>query len=153
MLPARPRQGEIEINQAQPVSFLQLSTPPEHDLETLRPQVLRELQAIVGPENLLSDEADLIAYSIDGTRVERRPLAVVLPASAGEVSAVLRLANREHIVIAPRGSASGLSGGSVPLGGGPEQHPQSGQDFPHRSQRVVNSFLSCCVLAILTAFW
>jgi glycolate oxidase len=72
----------------------------------------------VGAEHVLSDEADLIAYSIDGTWIERRPLAVVLPASATEVSAVLKLANRERIVVAPRGSASGLSGGALPLGGG-----------------------------------
>ena len=87
-------------------------------LEELAPRVLQELRGIVGSEHVLSDEADLIAYSIDGTWIERRPLAVVLPASAAEVSAVLKLANREQIVVAPRGSASGLSGGSVPLGGG-----------------------------------
>lgn len=97
---------------------LQLPTPPVHDLEQLAPRVLHALREIVGEEHVLSDEADLIAYSIDGTWIERRPLAVVLPASAQEVSAVLKLANRERIVVAPRGSASGLSGGAIPLGGG-----------------------------------
>ncbi|MFL5625786.1 MAG: FAD-binding oxidoreductase [Ktedonobacteraceae bacterium] len=97
---------------------VQLPFPPEHDLESLRPRVLQALQDIVGAENVLTEEADLIAYSIDGTWIERRPLAVVLPAKAEEVSAILQLANREQIVIAPRGSASGLSGGSVPLAGG-----------------------------------
>ncbi|HEX7734001.1 MAG TPA: FAD-linked oxidase C-terminal domain-containing protein [Ktedonobacteraceae bacterium] len=95
-----------------------LPVPPKHDLEQLAPRVLRELSEIVGAEHVLSSEADLIAYSIDGTWIERRPLAVVLPASAQEVSAILTLANRERIVVAPRGSASGLSGGSIPLGGG-----------------------------------
>ncbi len=66
----------------------------------------------------MHDEADLIAYSIDGTWIEHRPLAVVLPENAQQVSELLQLANRERIVVAPRGSASGLSGGSVPLGGG-----------------------------------
>ncbi|HET9920770.1 MAG TPA: FAD-linked oxidase C-terminal domain-containing protein [Ktedonobacteraceae bacterium] len=105
------RQSEI-------VPSMQFPVATEYDLEILQPQVLSELQTIVGSENVLSEEADLIAYSIDGTWIERRPLAVVLPASAEEVSAILRIANREHIVVAPRGSASGLSGGSVPLGGG-----------------------------------
>lgn len=97
---------------------LQLPAQPEHDLAQLAPRVVQELRTIVGSEHVLSDEADLIAYSIDGTWIERRPLAVVLPASAQEVSAILKLANRERLVVAPRGSASGLSGGSVPLGGG-----------------------------------
>ena len=80
--------------------------------------MLSALREIVGAEQVLSAEADLIAYSIDGTWIEHRPLAVVLPESAQQVSAVLKLANRERIVVAPRGSASGLSGGSIPLGGG-----------------------------------
>src|SRR6266567_8958557 len=88
---------------------VQLPFPPEHNLESLRPRVLQALQDIVGADNVLTEEADLIAYSIDGTWIEGRPLAVVLPTKAEEVSAILRLANREHIVVAPRGSASGLS--------------------------------------------
>ncbi|HET8846190.1 MAG TPA: FAD-binding protein, partial [Ktedonobacteraceae bacterium] len=88
------------------------------DLNELAPRVLAELRTIVGEDFVLNDEADLIAYSIDGTWIEHCPLAVVLPSSASEISAILKLANRERIVIAPRGSASGLSGGSVPLGGG-----------------------------------
>lgn len=97
---------------------LQFPTQPEHDLEQLAPRVLAALREIAGEGHVLSEAADLIAYSIDGTWIERRPLAVVLPTSAAQVSAILQLANRERIVVAPRGSASGLSGGAVPLGGG-----------------------------------
>ncbi len=94
--------------------------PPDtqHDLVELAPRILHELRDIVGTEYVLHETADLIAYSIDGTWIERRPLAVVLPGSATEVSAILKLANRERVIVAPRGSASGLSGGSIPLGGG-----------------------------------
>jgi glycolate oxidase len=110
--------GEVPAIPFPSPSALEFPTLPEHNLAELAPRVLQELREIVGNEHVLSDEADLIAYSIDGTWIERRPLAVVLPASATEVSAVLKLANRERIVVAPRGSASGLSGGSIPLGGG-----------------------------------
>jgi glycolate oxidase len=99
-------------------SPLGFPAPWEHNLTELAPRVLQELRGLVGSEHVLNDEADLIAYSIDGTWIERRPLAVVLPSGPAEVSAVLRLANRERIIVAPRGSASGLSGGSLPLGGG-----------------------------------
>ncbi len=111
---AHPNGHALPANQPS----LQLPAPPEHNLEQLAPRLLAELRTIVGNEHVLSSEVDLIAYSIDGTWMERRPLAVVLPASAEEVSKVLMLANRERIVVAPRGSASGLSGGSVPMGGG-----------------------------------
>ncbi len=106
------------IKPAQPSTSIEFPAKPEHHLDTLRPRVVQELKHIVGAENVLTEEADLIAYSIDGTWIERRPLAIVLPSSAEEVSAILRLANRELLVIAPRGSASGLSGGSVPSGDG-----------------------------------
>ncbi len=83
-----------------------------------QPTLVKELKTIVGDPHVLTTEADLIAYSIDGTWVEGRPLAVILPHSAEEISQILRLANREQLVVTPRGSASGLSGGSIPLAGG-----------------------------------
>jgi glycolate oxidase len=108
----------VETKVTQPSISIELPSRHAHNLESFRPQVVQELKDIVGTEYVLTEEVDLIAYSIDGTWIERRPLAVVLPSSSEEVSAILRLANRELLVIAPRGSASGLSGGSVPLGGG-----------------------------------
>jgi glycolate oxidase len=76
-----------------------------------------ELAAIVGERNLLTSEEDLLAYGFDGTWYESRPMAVVLPENAEQVSAIHQLANREHFAITPRAMGSGLSGGSVPLAG------------------------------------
>ncbi len=84
----------------------------------LPPRVLQALRSIVGPEHVLRDPEDLLAYGIDGTWVEREPQVVVLPQSAEEISAVLRLANAERVVVTPRGSASGLSGGALAASGG-----------------------------------
>ncbi len=84
----------------------------------LPPQILQTLRSIVGPEHVLQDPEDLLAYGIDGTWVEREPQVVVLPSSAEEISAILKLANAERIIVTPRGSASGLSGGSLPASGG-----------------------------------
>jgi glycolate oxidase len=84
----------------------------------LPPRVVQALRAIVGPEYVLRDPEDLLAYGIDGTWVEREPQVVVLPQSAEEISAILRLANAERIVVTPRGSASGLSGGALAASGG-----------------------------------
>ncbi|HEU5367197.1 MAG TPA: FAD-binding protein, partial [Ktedonobacterales bacterium] len=84
---------------------------------SLPPRVIQALRAIVGPEYVLRDPEDLLAYGIDGTWVEREPQVVVLPQSAEEISAILRLANAERVVVTPRGSASGLSGGALAASG------------------------------------
>ncbi|MGH7728318.1 MAG: FAD-binding oxidoreductase [Vulcanimicrobiaceae bacterium] len=83
----------------------------------LAPALAEELRAIVGPERLLLGEADLLAYGYDGTWFEERPRCVVLAASREEVVAIHRLASRERLALVPRAMGSGLSGGSVPLGG------------------------------------
>jgi len=84
----------------------------------LKPSVVKDLKNIVGTANLAASPEDLVAYSYDATRMESLPWAVVRPADAGEVSAVLQLANRERFPVVPRGAGSGMSGGSVPVRGG-----------------------------------
>jgi glycolate oxidase len=59
----------------------------------------------------------LLAYGFDGTWYESKPLAVLLPATTAEVSALHKLATRERVAITPRAMGSGLSGGAVPLQG------------------------------------
>ncbi|MCS6989240.1 MAG: FAD-binding protein [Chloroherpetonaceae bacterium] len=77
---------------------------------------LKALREIVGRENYLDSEADKLLYSYDGTPMLRqKPDAVVIPRSADVVSKILRLANDEGFAVVPRGSGSGLSGGSVPV--------------------------------------
>ena len=66
---------------------------------------------------MLLAEADLLAYGYDGTWYDSTPRCVVLPADTAEVSAIHRLATRERLALTPRAMGSGLSGGSVPLGG------------------------------------
>jgi glycolate oxidase len=79
---------------------------------------LRELEAIVGPDHLLTSPEDRVCYSYDGTFAECRPDAIVSPDTTDQVSAILALAHREGIPVVPRGMASGLAAGTVPFGGG-----------------------------------
>jgi glycolate oxidase len=81
-------------------------------------RILLALKAIVGAQQVLSDPEDLLAYGIDGTWIDRAPEVVVLPETAEQISAILTLANTERIIVTPRGSGSGLSGGAVPAVGG-----------------------------------
>jgi glycolate oxidase len=84
----------------------------------LHAKALQGLREIVGPENVATERQDLICYGYDATQMEFLPDAVVHPASAEEVSALLKLANREMIPVFPRGAGSGFTGGSLPRGGG-----------------------------------
>jgi glycolate oxidase len=80
--------------------------------------ILRELEKIVGKKHVLTSPEDLVAYSYDGTFAERRPEFVVRPDSTEQVSDVMKVAWREEIPVVPRGMASGLGAGSIPLFGG-----------------------------------
>lgn len=84
----------------------------------LEKPVIRKLREIVGDGHVTQEKQDLICYSYDATQLEFLPDAVVFPSDAGQVSAILRLANSERIPVFPRGAGSGFSGGSLPKGGG-----------------------------------
>lgn len=80
--------------------------------------IIEILKSIVGEGWVLTDEADLATYAFDGFCMEFTPDAVVLPQNTAEVSAILRIANREKINIVPRGAGTNLSGTSVARRGG-----------------------------------
>lgn len=84
----------------------------------LSEQIINELQAIVGNNNVSVAKADRICYSYDATQQSFLPEVVVHPGSTQEISSIVMLANREHIPVFPRGAGSGFSGGSLPTKGG-----------------------------------
>src|SRR5262244_1603883 len=79
----------------------------------------RELEAIVGRDGVLSDPDELLVYESDGLTLFRA-LAdfVVFPRSTEHVSALVKIAVREHIPFVARGAGTGLSGGCLPAEGG-----------------------------------
>jgi glycolate oxidase len=84
----------------------------------LSPQIIAQLQKIVGLENVATEKQDLLCYSYDATQMEFLPDVVVYPANANEIARILRLANAGSFPVFPRGAGSGFSGGSLPRGGG-----------------------------------
>ena len=90
--------------------------------QEVSPQILKELIQIVGEKYVLFDQAEkMAAYSHDEVadmNFSHMPDVVVKPASAEEISLIMRLANQYHIPVTPRGAGSGLSGGAVPIFGG-----------------------------------
>jgi len=77
-----------------------------------------EFRSIVGGEWFLDSPEDLATYSYDGFLPEFQPDATVIPGSTGEISSIMRIANREKINIIPRGAGTNICGGSVAKKGG-----------------------------------
>ena len=79
----------------------------------------RELEGLLGKGGVLSEPEELLVYESDGLTLFRA-LAdfVVFPTSVEQVSAVVKLANRESLPFVARGAGTGLSGGCLPAEGG-----------------------------------
>jgi glycolate oxidase len=73
---------------------------------------------IVGEENYTDSLIDLISYSKDASEHKHRPDAAVWPATAEEISAILKLANKDRFPVVPRGAGTSLAGLAVPEKGG-----------------------------------
>jgi glycolate oxidase subunit GlcD len=80
--------------------------------------MLADLQNIVGPDRVSCDRGELYCYSFDSSYVRGQADYAVRPRDVEEVSRVVKLASAAGIPIVPRGSASGLTGGAVPVKGG-----------------------------------
>jgi glycolate oxidase len=77
-----------------------------------------ELRRIVGSGAVLQDPLDLITYECDALpHLRAVPAAVVLPSTAADVQAIVRLCAREGVPFVARGHGTGLSGGALPLSG------------------------------------
>jgi glycolate oxidase len=80
---------------------------------------LGRLAALLPPDRLLTRPAELAVYESDGlTAFHARPLAVVVPETADEVVAVVRLCRELAIPFVARGSGTSLCGGSLPVADG-----------------------------------
>jgi glycolate oxidase len=80
---------------------------------------LVDLRAAVGPGALLTDSADLLTYESDAlVHLRATPGAVVLPETAAQVQAVVRLCHRAKVPFVARGHGTGLSGGALPVENG-----------------------------------
>lgn len=84
----------------------------------LSPNIIRELEDIVGREHVHGAPAQLIAYSYDGTFQQHIPDVAVTPRTTAEVQRIVQVAARERIPIVPRGAGTSLAGGAIPITGG-----------------------------------
>ena len=81
--------------------------------------LIGNLSAIVGRENVLSKPDELLVYECDGLpQHKHRPRAVVFPASTEETAGIMRELARANVPFTPRGAGTGLSGGALALNSG-----------------------------------
>ncbi|MDI6786025.1 MAG: FAD-linked oxidase C-terminal domain-containing protein [bacterium] len=79
---------------------------------------VKEMKNIVGNKNVLSSREECMCYSYDATGQEYLADLVVRPITKEEISQILVLANKEKIAVYPRGAATGMTGGCLPINGG-----------------------------------
>ncbi|MBV1862794.1 MAG: FAD-binding protein [Rhodobacteraceae bacterium] len=78
-------------------------------------QIVTRLREILPEEAVIHGEFETRAYECDAlTAYKCPPLAVVLPSSTAEVSAVLKLCHEMGVPVVPRGSGTSLAGGALP---------------------------------------
>ncbi len=84
----------------------------------MRETIKQGLIHIVGEKNYTDRLIDLVSFSYDASEEFSRPACAVWVDTTEQVSEIMKLANREHIPVTPRGAGTGLSGLAVPAKGG-----------------------------------
>jgi len=79
---------------------------------------IKEIETIVGTENVLMDREKMEDYSHDEYALDTfktYPEIVVKPGTTSEIARIVQIANQRHFAVVARGGATGLCGGSVPI--------------------------------------
>ncbi len=78
---------------------------------------LDALSRALGPEQVLTDPGERLAYGYDNSRRQELPGAVAFAADHDQVLALVRLCNEARVPLVPRGRGTGTTGATVPLEG------------------------------------
>jgi len=80
--------------------------------------IYKKLQSIVGKEHCSREKEELVCYAYDATGQSFLPDAVIFPGTSLEISDILKFACKKKLYVIPRGSGTGMTGGSLPVYGG-----------------------------------
>ena len=87
---------------------------PDPAILARRDAIIAGLRPLVAPEALVTTEDERRAFETDGlTAYRKMPLAVVLPSTTEEVSAVMRYCHEQGVKVVPRGAGTSLAGGAI----------------------------------------
>ncbi|MDH5504267.1 MAG: FAD-binding oxidoreductase, partial [Acidimicrobiia bacterium] len=76
--------------------------------------LVADLVTQLGEDKVLSEPLERYLYGTDGGVARGEASVVVLPRTAEEVSAVVKIAQQYDSPIVPRGAGTGLAGGAAP---------------------------------------
>ena len=80
--------------------------------------LIEKFRKILPDKSIIIDGESLRVYECDALSAYRAlPACVVLPESADEVQAILRICHAEKVPVVARGAGTGLSGGALPVQG------------------------------------
>ena len=85
----------------------------------ISPTVVQQLIDKLGANNVITEKEDLLVLGYDSTPgLHATPDVVIYPTSSEQVQIAMQIARDHKLPITPRGSGTGLSGGSIPVHGG-----------------------------------
>ncbi|MGR6466667.1 FAD-linked oxidase C-terminal domain-containing protein [Rhizobium sp. PAMB 3182] len=88
---------------------------PKASVLSRRDIIVGDLADLLPPECLVHEARELVPFETDAFIAYRRvPLAVALPQTTEQVSAVMKYCHRYGIPVVPRGAGTSLSGGAIP---------------------------------------
>jgi len=88
---------------------------PDAEILARKGQIVAQLAAVLAPGAVIHADAETIAYECDALTAYRcPPMAVVLPSSTEQVSAVLSICHANGVPVVPRGAGTSLAGGALP---------------------------------------
>lgn len=77
--------------------------------------VIDQFKRIVGPDNLLTEQEDMLTYSYDAAVLDAQmPGAAVIPGNTEEIEGIVKLCHENSIPLTVRGAGTNLSGGTIP---------------------------------------
>jgi glycolate oxidase len=124
---------------------------PDEAILARRDEIVAGLARLVHPEALIVSEDERRAFETDAlTAYRRMPLAVVLPSTTEEVSAVLRFCHEHGVKVVPRGAGTSLAGGAIPqedaiILGVAKMNRMISVDFANRTARVQSGITNLAI--------
>src|ERR687884_1393193 len=124
---------------------------PDEAILSRRDEILDGLAQLVAPEALIISEDERRAFETDAlTAYRKMPLAVVLPSSTEEVSAVMRFCHDNGVKVVARGAGTSLAGGAIAqedaiILGVAKMNRLLHADFQNRTARVQSGITNLAV--------
>ncbi|HMO27730.1 FAD-linked oxidase C-terminal domain-containing protein [Enterovirga sp.] len=129
---------------------------PDPGILARREEIIAGLGRLVPPGALIVSEDERRPFETDGlTAYRRMPLAVVLPTSTAEVSAVLAFCNANGVKVVARGAGTSLAGGAIPqedaiILGVSKMSRVLNLDFENRTARVEAGITNLAISAAVS---